>query len=162
MNEKSGTRHGLKVKICTKIWKRLSKNRWKRAPKVKKSCASTQKKVWQLNSRETAFGNPDSAPGRCPQATDFGPPLLPATTALERNLITDWYEPTTQNRGGVTSQRASLTRRVFTCGLQYQLVLPSIWFTSFLKDLKGGDWHGHSKRKRFGVRARLGPGIFQN
>ena len=138
MNEKSGTRHGIKVKIRTKIWKNLSRNRWKRAPKVKKSCASTQKKVWQLNSRETAFGNPDSAPGRVVRKrTDFSQPLLPATTALERNLITDCYEPTTQNGGAVTSQRASLTWRVFTCGLQYQLVLPSIWFTSFLEDLKG-------------------------
>ena len=53
-----------------------------------------------MNSGETAFGNPDGAPGRVVRKrTDFSQPLLPATTALERNLITDCYEPTTMMKG---------------------------------------------------------------
>ena len=36
---------------------------------------------------------------RVRKRTDFSQPLLPATTALERNLITDCYEPTTMKQG---------------------------------------------------------------
>ena len=67
-----------------------------------------------MNSRETAFGNPDSVVRK---RTDFSQPLLPAMTALERNLITDCYEPTTVERGREKIEVTVKPYRLFACGV---------------------------------------------
>ena len=68
--------------------------------------------LWGDSVREPGW----RAGTRVRKRTEFSQPLLPAATALERNLITDCYEPTTQKRGGTASKGASHTYRVVTCG----------------------------------------------